>query len=151
VLEQAFTCRYSLFSNSLTFALARMSVSLSAVQYFDNTQSLNYTTSPYTQHRTLSRKPENMYQKLKKTFSTRKASKSSNNCPIRDAENAGQMLDNTLTATPVSKRSSGSRNSGLTPPSRTNPLASASPATRRPSKYYRSHIRRDFTSVSFRH
>ncbi|KAL1800597.1 hypothetical protein ACET3X_000939 [Alternaria dauci] len=73
-----------------------------------------------------------MYQKLKKTFSTRKSSKSSNDYLSRDTEGTGQMLRNTPAAAPVSKRSAGSRDSGLTPPSRTNPFASASPATRRP-------------------
>jgi len=74
-----------------------------------------------------------MYQKLKKTFSTRKPSKSSNDYISWDTEGAGQTLSSTPAAAPVSKRSSGSRNNGLAPPSRTNPFASASPATRRPN------------------
>ncbi|CAN9122888.1 unnamed protein product [Alternaria alternata] len=110
-----------------------MSGSLSALQYLDNTHSLNCTTSAYCQQNTLSTKSGSMYQKLKKTFSTRKPSKSSNDYISWDTEGAGQTLSSTPAAAPVSKRSSGSRNNGLAPPSRTNPFASASPATRRPN------------------
>ncbi|KAG9191924.1 hypothetical protein G6011_10658 [Alternaria panax] len=109
-----------------------MTVSLSPVQYLDSVYSLEYTTSSYTPHGTLFREPETMYQKLKKTFSTRKSPKSSNNYRPRDTEGAGQMTG-TPSAAAASNRRSGSRDGGLAPPSRTNPSASASPATRRPN------------------
>ncbi|CAN9100968.1 unnamed protein product [Alternaria sp. RS040] len=110
-----------------------MSGSLSALHYLDNTHSLNCTTSAYCQQNTLSTKSGSMYQKLKKTFSTRKPSKSSNDYISWDTEGAGQTLKNTPAAAPVSKRSTGSHNNGIAPPLRTNPFTSASPATRRPN------------------
>lgn len=110
-----------------------MSVSLATVQYFDNANSLSYAVTPCIQHYPLSPKSGSMFGKLKKTFSTRKASKSTNSYSPRDTEGAGQVLGNAPTGAPVNKRNSASRDSGLAPFSYPGPFDSASPATRRPN------------------
>ncbi|KAI4929846.1 hypothetical protein J4E85_004467 [Alternaria conjuncta] len=111
-----------------------MSVSLATVQYFDNANSLSYAVTPCIQHYPLSPKSGSMFGKLKKTFSTRKTSKSTNSYSPRDTEGAGQMLGNAPTGAPVNKRNSASRDSGLAPFSYPGPFDSASPATRRPTQ-----------------
>lgn len=77
-----------------------------------------------------------MFGKLKKTFLTRKSSKSTDSYSPRDTEGAGQMLGNAPSGAPVNKKNSASRDSGLSPFSYPGPFDSASPATRRPSKHY---------------
>lgn len=76
-----------------------------------------------------------MLGKVKRAFSTRKSSTSSNDHSARGTAVTGQTLNNTFTAAPVSPKRAGSRNSGLAPPpSAASPFTSPSPATRRPGK-----------------
>ncbi|KAH6872798.1 hypothetical protein BKA58DRAFT_382774 [Alternaria rosae] len=110
-----------------------MSVSPSAVQYSDNANSLSYAATPCIQHYSLSPKPGSMFGKLKKTFSTRKSSKSTNSYSPRDTEGAGHMLGNAPSGAPVNKKNFASHDSGLSPFSYPHPFDSASPATRRPN------------------
>jgi hypothetical protein len=128
------------FQVTLTLALAQMSVTPSTIHYFDSPNSLCHTASSHIQRHSSSTKPVTMLSKLKKTFSTRKSSKATNDHHPQNTAGAGQMLGNAPLTAPVSKRSSGSRDSGLTPSSHATPFASASPATRRPSKYQKAHI-----------
>ncbi|KAK1910259.1 hypothetical protein P3342_006532 [Pyrenophora teres f. teres] len=73
-----------------------------------------------------------MFSKMKRALSTRKSSTSSTDYPSQGTESAGHTLRNTPAVAPISTKTTGSRNSGIAPPSSMSPLSTASPATRRP-------------------